>query len=381
MRPSPRVSSDRRGRLYFATLDSVAIVDPSAVTQSSPSLPIVLESVTIDNRAIDLTTTEPFVEPSRLQFDYTSLSLRSPENARFRYQLEGYDKDWVEAGGQRHVTYGTLRPGSYRFRVIGAGSEGVWNEAGASFAFQINPVFWRTWWFLLTLMALGLGLVAGLYRLRVHQLTRQFDLGMEARISEQTRIAQELHDGIMQQISALSLMLGTARRKIKLDVEAKAEIKDVQKRLIQVGTELRQLSHDMHPASLEDGGLPDSLRAYCSEFGRVRGVSVSCDADDAVCELSRGAALALYRIAQEAMGNAVKHGAAERVDLRLTRSNARVTLSVTDDGKGFDPNRIGGSGGLGLINMRERARQLKGTFELSSEPGRETTVRVTIPFR
>ena len=69
------------------------------------------------------------------------------------------------------------------------------------------------------------------------------------------------------------------------------------------------------------------------------------------------------------------------VNLRLTRSNARVTLSVTDDGKGFDPNRIGSSGGLGLINMRERARQLNGTLEVSSEPGRETTVRVRIPFR
>ena len=98
-------------------------------------------------------------------------------------------------------------------------------------------------------------------------------------------------------------------------------------------------------------------------------------------ELSRGAALALYRIAQEAMGNAVTHGAATHVDVRLTRSNGRVTLSVTDDGKGFDPTRIRGSAGLGLINMRERARQLNGAFEFSSEPGRGTTVRITIPFR
>jgi signal transduction histidine kinase len=153
-------------------------------------------------------------------------------------------------------------------------------------------------------------------------------------------------------------------------VEAKAEIRDVQKKLIQVGTEVRQLSHDLHPASPKDRGLPDALRVYCDEFSRVLGISVSCDADGAVGELSRGAALALYRIAQEAMGNAVSHGAAQHVDVRLARSNGRVTLTVTDDGKGFDPNRIGGSGGLGLINMRERARQLNGTFELNAQPGR-----------
>jgi signal transduction histidine kinase len=151
--------------------------------------------------------------------------------------------------------------------------------------------------------------------------------------------------------------------------------------LIEVGTEVRQLSHNLHPPMLKDAGLPEALRGYCEEFSRVRSIPVSCHADDSVQDLSRGAALAVYRIAQEAMGNAVTHGAAQHVDVRLARSNGFVTLIVADDGKGFDPDRIGGSRGLGLINMRERARQLNGTFELSSEPGRGTTVRVTIPFR
>ena len=156
---------------------------------------------------------------------------------------------------------------------------------------------------------------------------------------------------------------------------------DVQRKLIEVGTEVRQLSHNLLPPMLKDAGLPEALRAYCEEFSRVRNIPVSCHAEDSVQDLSRGAALALYRIAQEALGNAAAHGAAQHVDVRLTRSNGRVTLTVSDDGRGFDPNRIGASDGLGLINMRERARQLNGTFELDSGPGRGTTVRVTIPFR
>ena len=127
--------------------------------------------------------------------------------------------------------------------------------------------------------------------------------------------------------------------------------------------------------------MPEALRGYCEEFSRARNIPVSCHADDRVQDLSRGVALALYRIAQEAMGNAVTHGAAPHVDVRLARSNGLVTLVVTDDGQGFDASRTGGVRGLGLINMRERARQLNGTFELTSEPGRGTTVRVTIPFR
>jgi len=183
----------------------------------------------------------------------------------------------------------------------------------------------------------------------------------------------------MQQISALSLVLGTGKRQPEAD--AKKTMADVQRKLIEVGTEVRQLSHDLHPPMLKDAGLPEALRGYCEEFSRIRNLPVSCHADDRVQDLSRGAALALYRIAQEAMGNAATHGAARHVDVRVVRSNGLVVLTVTDDGKGFDANRIGGVRGLGLINMRERARQLNGTFELTSEPGRGTTVRVTIPFR
>jgi signal transduction histidine kinase len=156
---------------------------------------------------------------------------------------------------------------------------------------------------------------------------------------------------------------------------------DVQRKLIEVGTEVRQLSHNLHPPMLKDAGLPEALRGYCGEFSHVRGIAVTCDADEEVRDLSRGAVLALYRIAQEALFNAATHGGAQHAAVRLTRANGLVALTVSDDGKGFDPNRTGDSGGRGLINMRERARQLNGTFELSSQPGRWATVSVTIPFR
>jgi signal transduction histidine kinase len=267
-------------------------------------------------------------------------------------------------------------------------NSGVWNETGAALDFSIAPTYYQTAWFRTLAVVMFLSLLWSAYRIRLrvierHQaeITALNESLMKAQEQERTRIAGELHDGVMQQISALSLMLGTARRKIHSDLEAKAEIGDVQKKLIQVGTDVRQLSHNLHPPMLKDAGLPETLRAYCEEFSRVRNIPVSCHANDSVQDLSRGAALAVYRIAQEAMGNAVTHGAARHVDVRLARSNGLVALTVTDDGKGFDANRIGGLRGLGLINMRERARQLNGTFELDSEPGRGTTVRVTIPFR
>ncbi len=199
--------------------------------------------------------------------------------------------------------------------------------------------------------------------------------------AERMRIAGELHDGVLQQITSLTLKLGMVKRQVPPDSEAKATVKGLQEQLIKIGTEIRHLSHEFHPALLHEAGLPAALSSYCAEFSKVRGLRVECETDESVKEMSPGAALCLYRIAQEALGNAAKHSAAKKVEVRLMRSDGRVCLSVTDDGVGCTPDQITKSGGLGVINMRERALQLNGTFEFDSEPGRGTRVTVTVPFR
>jgi signal transduction histidine kinase len=128
-------------------------------------------------------------------------------------------------------------------------------------------------------------------------------------------------------------------------------------------------------------GLPAALSAYCEEFSDVRGLLVSCEADESVSELSPGVALSVYRIAQEAIGNAAKHSQAMQIEVRLSRSDGRVWLSLSDDGVGCASDQIRKSGGLGVINMRERVLQLDGTFQFGSTPGQGTTVRVIVPFR
>jgi two-component system NarL family sensor kinase len=204
---------------------------------------------------------------------------------------------------------------------------------------------------------------------------------MKAQEQERIRIAGELHDGVMQQMLAVNMMLGTAKRRMAGDSDARATIDKIQERLIQAGAEIRQLSHDLHPPILQDAGLPKAVLAFCEQFSAASGIPVSCDCDDSASDLSRGAALALFRIVQEALGNAAKHAHATRIAVHLSRSSDVVSVSVADDGVGFDPGRLGTSGGLGLVMMRERASQLNGTFEFESAPGRGTTIKVVIPFR
>ena len=216
------------------------------------------------------------------------------------------------------------------------------------------------------------------HRIEIRALNEQMIKVQEA---ERMRIAGELHDGVLQQITSLVLRLGKVKRQVPPDSQAKATVNVLQNELIQIGTDIRQISHELHPALLQESGLPAALSSYCEEFSKVRGLPVSCEADESVEQLSPGAALCLYRIAQEALGNAAKYSQARKVQVRLTRSNGLVRLTVSDDGVGCDPERIGKSGGLGVINMRERVLQLRGTFEFKSETGRGTTVKVEVPFR
>jgi signal transduction histidine kinase/ligand-binding sensor domain-containing protein len=381
------------GRLWLASLADAAVIDPRHIPRNDIPPPLNVEQIVADGTTHEVGSSgnghlrlPPLVRDLRI--DYTALSYVAPEKVRFRYKLEGYDRDWQEVGNRRQAFYTNLPPRSYRFRVLAANNSGVWNEAGAAVDFSIAPAYYQTTWFLALSVASVVALVWIGYRVRVRiverherEITALNERLMKAQEQERIRIAGELHDGVMQEMLAATMLLGTAKRRIPDELEAKAKIEHVQEMLIKVGTDIRQLSHDLHPPMLQEAGLPNAVRSYCEQFSGTSGLAVSCDADERVKDLSRGASLALFRIVQEALGNAAKHAKARQVAIRLTRMNGEVSLTVSDDGVGFEPGRLGTAGGLGLVMMRERATQLDGTFDFSSEPGRGTSVRVVIPFR
>ena len=393
---SPTVARSTDGKLWFVTGEGVQIVNPRYLTYNALPPPVHIEQITADGKTYDASNGLRLPPGVRdLAIDYTALSLVAPEKVRFRYKLEGQDKDWREVVNDRRVQYSNLPPKHYRFRVIAANNSGVWNEQGAALDFAIAPAYWQTNWFRALCVLTFAAMLWTVYQLRVRALERRQaalerhqgeiralnEQLIKAQEAERIRIAGELHDGVLQQITSLTLRLGTVKYQVPADSEAKASIVGLQQELIGIGTDVRHLSHELHPALLQESGLPAALSSYCEEFSKVRGLPVSCETDESVKELSPGAALCIYRIAQEALGNAAKYSAAKKVEVRLTRSDGRVWLSVSDDGVGCAPSQIGRSGGLGLINMRERVLQLNGTFEFDSEPGRGSRVRVTIPFR
>jgi signal transduction histidine kinase len=328
-------------------------------------------------------------QQSTIGFEFSALSFFSPNTHRYRYRLEGVDQAWNEVDSiRRSVSYATLPAGNYIFRAQAAETPGVWGEPGVSLPIRILSPWWRAPWFLAlmgiatcTVIWSGHRVRLGIVQRHEREITALNEQLMKAQEQERIRIAGELHDGVMQEMLAVTMKLGTAKRRVPMDSDARPILDNIQEQLVGIGSDIRQLSHGLHPPILQELGLPDALRGYCEQFSAAAGIPVVCDADESARELSQGAALALFRIVQEALGNAAKYAKATRIAVRLSRSTTLVTLVISDNGVGFDTSQLGTSRGLGLIMMRERAGQLDGTFEFQSSPGHGTTTRVAIPFR
>src|SRR5262249_31767830 len=171
--------------------------------------PVHIAQVTADHKTYDASIAggqmrlPPLIRA--LQIDYTALSLVAPDKVFFRYKLEGWDRDWQDAGTRRQAFYSNLPPRNYTFRVIASNNSGVWNEAGTSLPFSVDPAYYQTWWFRSLCVVAFLGLLAGLYYLRSRQLARQFNIRLEERVSERTRIARDLHDTLLQSFQGVLL--------------------------------------------------------------------------------------------------------------------------------------------------------------------------------
>ena len=264
-------------------------------------------------------------------------------------------------------------------------------QVGAAIALVVVPSWWATWWFRGLVLVVIAGCAAGVYAWRVKSLERR-RRALEAEIAERkqveqalrasnrqiqhlagrlinaqeaerTRIARDLHDGVCQDIAAISVDLSHVRQNAG-DIQAcdvQAMLLALQCRTAGVAETLRLLSHGLHPSVLNHIGLVAALQAQCAEVERQHRVHVRFYAEGEVEPAGGQVALSLFRIAQEALRNTAIHGHARHAKLSLARDHTDLTLSVTDDGKGFDPMAARERGGLGLVSIEERARLNRGS--------------------
>ncbi|MEZ5361427.1 MAG: PAS domain-containing protein [Bryobacterales bacterium] len=218
-----------------------------------------------------------------------------------------------------------------------------------------------------------------LLKQRNHQVARLSSRLIEAEEDERRRIARELHDGVNQDVAALAVELGMLAKDSSVTIEQIREhIQELGARAQLISDQVRDVSHQLHPATLETLGLSDALRSFAHTIGKLPGVRVETSIDESPSELSLRGATCLYRIAQEAVQNAIKHGHAELIHISLSVDKTRVRLTVADNGQGFDQPQT--ADGIGLVGMRERAQMVEGDLSVHSAPGQGAQVVMELPL-
>jgi ligand-binding sensor domain-containing protein/signal transduction histidine kinase len=383
---SQSVVSDAVGRIWFSLRSGLSVVDSSQIMDDSvPALPQI-EAITADNNSVNLTGSVRIpASPKRITIEYTGLSLAVPGRIRFRYFLENFDRAWSEPVATREAVYTNLGPGFYRFRVVASNSNGLWNGSETSLQFAIEPLLWQTGWFRSLCVVAFLALLWAVYQLRLRQLAREFNAGLEASVSERTRIARELHDTMLQSFQGLLLRFQTVSNVLPAG-EPKQKLDDAIDQAAQAITEGRDAVQGLRSSTTVTNDLAYAITTLGTELAgsesNPNAAEFHVEVEGTPRDLHPISRDEVYRIAGEAMRNAFKHAQAHRIEVEIWYDERQLRLRVRDDGKGIETKHFeeqGRAGHYGLRGMRERARLMGGKLTVWSELDSGTEVELKIP--
>ena len=388
---SPSGAKAFDGTLWFPTQDGVAVIDPHRIAQSAGPVPVIIESVLIDrapaplDAPIRMTPTQESVD-----ITYTGISFVQSDRLTFRYRLNGLDRDWVEAGTRRTAYYSHVPPGRYTFTVMAADSSGVWSPRTAELSLVVVPPFWRTWWFA-ALSVLAVATLAGFgYHRRVSMLERArraqevFSRQLiDSQERERRRIAAELHDSLGQQLLVIKnrALLG------RLDADGRpavrAQFDHISDAVTHSIEEVRHIAYNLRPYHLDRLGLTNCVEDMIERVAATSQIEFTTDIASIDGAIPKDMEINLFRIVQECVNNIIKHSESRHAFLRMAREDRRVTITVHDDGKGFDPQATltapVPTRGFGMSGIAERVGMLGGRHTVVSSPGQGTTIQIDVP--
>ncbi len=381
----------RDGKLWFPTIKGLAVVNPGQLQPNMTPPLVSIDSILVNNVPVTnlsrsavgpSITLRPGDEP--LEIQYSSLNLSAPERARFRYQLEGADKDWTDAGDVRVVWFRQLDPGEYRFHVTACNEDGVWNETGSTLAVIVQPPFWRTWWFYGATAGGLLGLVAGVvHYASTQKLQRQLVKlkQKEALEKERARIARDIHDQVGASLTQVALLGELVETDKNLPDEVEAHAKQISQTARETTHALDEIVWTVNPSNDTLEGLVNYICKHAQDFLRVAGLRYRLEVPERLPALSMSPEVRhnVFLASKEAVTNVVRHAKATAAWIRLRVDSSSFTVEIEDNGCGIaDPNAP--TVRNGLRNMRKRMDDIGGRFSISRGKEGGALVQLTVPI-
>jgi signal transduction histidine kinase len=350
--------------------------------QNSVPAIVHINGVTADGQPVELS--QNIHVPSarqRISFSFVGLSLAIPERVKFRYRLDDFDQEWSSPVSAREAVYTNLGPGSYRFRVIASTSDGSWNGVEDELLLRITPAFWQTWWFRVTgLVALTL-LGFTFYRMRLLQLTKQLNVRFEERLAERTRIAQELHDTLLQGFLSASMQLDVAVDQLPEDSKVRPRLERVLDLMRQVIDEGRNAIRGVRLSNSSTQDLEGALSNINQELNTNGEVVFRVIVEGSPRPMHPIVRDEVYRIGREAVVNSFRHSRAKNITVEVSYLENQLRLLISDNGCGINSEVLeaGREGHWGLSGIRERAERIKARVRLRSRIGSGTEVELSVP--
>lgn len=370
------------GRLWIATETGTLWMDPARIVRNALPPSLAITSIDADGRVHrDPTALTLSAATATIEIGFAALSFADPGRVRARYRLEGFDRDWVDAGTRRQAFYTNLPPGNYTFRVMAANNDGVWNRTGAALDFEVPPTFVQSKGFLLLCSGLVLAALWLAYRLRVAQIAARIRSRLEERIEERERIARELHDTLLQGVQGLILRFQAVADRIPCEEKSREQLEAALTTADDVVVDARNRVRELRGAE-GTTDLCTIVEQLVAAAPFDPPIPVRIVVEGKPRPLNPLVVAEITGIVREALFNIARHAQASSAEIAIGFEARYLAIHTRDEGVGIPEHVLARGhkdGHFGMIGMRERAGKIGGSIVISSSPGGGAEVMLTLP--
>jgi signal transduction histidine kinase len=383
------MTTTKDGKLWVATMDGAAMLDLSRLPPAAGKPFEYISEIDVDRQKRN--AGRELILPPRLhhtELQLGSIELSSPERAHIQYRLEGIDSEWLDAKPDGAAVYTTIPHGSYLLHVRASNGYGFWDRQGIIYRITQEPFFYQTAWFQALGAAAFLGMLYGLYWRRMRRLAHEFNVRLEERVTERTRIARELHDTLLQSFQGSLFEVQAARNLFPRRPDDAMHTLDEGIRSAEAAiAEGRDAILDLRSSPASRSDLAHLLAAAGQELSGATASNGGSPAFRVTVEgppqdIKTALQDEVYRIGLEILRNAFRHAHAKKIEVEIRYNALELRIRFRDDGVGIDPTVLTEGarvGHWGLPGVRERAKLAGAQLDFWSEVGAGTEVQVTVP--